>query len=257
MAVNWNDNFIALPVEDDNPGGGAEGIRDTRAGVDERMKQDHFWGEPKETVDGKVGGRHIEGTAVASVKDEDETQRISDGDKVQRYAIGVVQVDMTQLGAGNWRETAGVELDDESPRYDNRKKLIQIYFNDSDDIQQFVDVFNPDDVVSMHWDQLVGGDKEFTRALKAKGDDASLAVTEVPADFDPGDSDYDTNYVIPAKVFWKWIKDAKFHTVFDRTDGDNATLLSSSPGVHGHTYIDQDISANVIEGEIIRGAIWG
>jgi len=253
--INWNDNFIALPIAEDNPGEGAEAIRDVRKGVDERMKEDHFWGEPNE-VDGFVGGRHIEGSAVIGVLDEDSTQRVSDGEKVERYLIGVPRVDMNPLGAGNWREVAGTELNTETPRHDNRKKKLQLYFTDADSVSGFVDIFNPDEFVSMFWNQTIGGDKVFSRAAQAPADDESAAVIALPADFNPSDPDYDTEYVIPAKIFWKWLKNAKYHDLFDKSSSDNTTLLSATAGIHGALYIDKDISANVIEGEIIRGAVY-
>lgn len=256
MAISWNDTFIGLPVEDNNPGRGAEAIRDTRKGVDERMTGEHFWGDPEESTYAQVGGYHKEGSAVVKVIDEDSTQRDTDHERVSHNRVGTLSVDMQLLGSGNWRTVAGIDQATEGGEYPNRVKKVQLYFTDGDGVTQTIPLVNHDKLVNIDWDQTILGDKEFVRAVKGEADDDSIAVTALPADFNPSDAAYDTNYLIPAKLFWKWVKDGKFHNTFNKDDTDNAPLLSGTAGIHGALYVDQDISANVIEGEIVRGAVY-
>lgn len=255
-SVNWNDTFLTQPDDENNPGRGAEEIRDTRVGINERIAEDHFIGQNDELVLLEVGGTHREGTARALVDDEFDVARDTSGERVLRQNVGSLRVNMDLLGSGNWRTQAEVDLDTEDAARNNRKKSIQLYFTDADAISEFVTIFDPDAVVSTVYDQSISGDKVFTRAVEAPADDDTAAVAAVEADFNPNDALYDTDYVIPANVFWQWMHDAKFHNLFDSSSSDNTTLLSASTGIHGVNYIDKDLSANVITAEKVYGAVY-
>lgn len=255
MAI-WNDTFLATPPNEDNPGRGAEAIRNLKGAIEERLTLDHYWGETDELI--KLGGYHKEGSAVAKVLDADQTARNTAGSRIERTSLGTLEADMNLMtaGGGSWRAIAGVDQSAEGSYYDNRRKRVKIHFTDSDLLAQFVELFNPDRYTHIAWDQTIGGDKIFSRAVQAPPDDDSDAVASVPADFNPLDALYATEYLIPAEIFWKWMHDAKYHNLFDRTDVDNDSLLSAAAGIHGETYIEKDISADIIKAEKVYGATY-
>lgn len=255
--ATWNATFELLPRNGNNPGYGADAIRDLKGAIRERLDTEHIFGA-SETTTGKTGGLHREGSARAAVTDDAAlpTDRADTRVSSTTSEIGQVVVDMSILETARTQD--GDSLVALNGNYDDQyTKTISLVIPElttggtwDHDNTQLVAVFDAQAFMDLISDQTVRGVKLYVHSpeVPAVGVQSTLDATS--------DHQYDTDdadKVTTAAEIYFAIDDAKYQNLFDPDDIDNQDLVVV--GDNG-SYVNRNIKANEIHGEALYGTVW-
>lgn len=248
--ATWNSTYEALPQNTNNPGYGAQAIRELKVAIKERMNRFAVWGDD-ETSYSITGGTPREGSARASVYDSDYTNR--EDIVVPTNLIGQLVVDLEQRSTDRTVDDVDFADTDQSETA-NLNKVLRVVMYDSTLGTKVVPLFDYDSMVDIYQDQAVGGRKDFT---------LSPLVPNLKEITDPDWRDYiDLNDKLDAAVNVKEAYEgdmlAKFHNLFDPSDQDNIDEgIVATSGDHPNTeYVNKAVHVDQITANSIKGVVW-
>lgn len=252
----WDLTYEQGPRTSNNPGYGAQAIRDLKQDIRERLDRFNVWGATETSLD-LLGGTPREGSARVQVTDSGSTGRDDIiGEADQLVYVGQIKVDLSQRATD--READGIAFADSAQdNTANLKKTVSVVMHDDITETKVVELFTYDSMVDIFQDQSIGGRKTFTLSplvpdLRATGDT------------DPSWKEYverGENLTAAVNVQEAQVAhaDSKFHNPFDPEDADNQEPeygYNVTGGFENGPYMNQNLSVNTIKANAFYGMVW-
>lgn len=271
--ATWNSAFELIPVNNNDPGFGAQNIRELKAEIRGRLEVEHFFGA-NEDSDATLYGRHKEGSARATSLDNytgnaDRDPELDDQTKVGRIVIDTQDripadeklydgQDSTEIPAKfDTSNNSEKGLDD---RYRKIKALV--YDEATGGTPSWKTIFDIDDIVDVKFDQTIDGRKTFI--LEPKIPDPAIDV---------GGTDYGSDWFVTqldaASADEKRVATNLHNVRVQLISMLLADVLNPSSSLATYlesvddTYIDdttgfigRTIKVNNIEADSIKGVVW-
>lgn len=258
MAITWNNTYEQNPKNFNNPGYGANQIRQLKTAVRDRLDREHIFGQSESDLN-NVGGTHREGSARVYVNDPNNAVDSRQDRMDEPIDVGRVRVDFTQLDSAR-------TLDGEMQTGWDAERVKKIEVT-SDPVNGgsnpgWQNLFSADDFVDTSFDQDINGRKNFS---------LSPQVPDVPSEFFDDDYTYaegEDKYAVNVGQMAPKVSDAKYHNPFDVTlNADynvaqggtyykSTTINGVSQNVTNTTISTATINAEVVNAEQVLGVVW-
>jgi len=265
----WNSTYETLPQNVNNPGRGAEAVRELKTEIRSRLEVEQFFG-PNEDAEASRFGLNKEGSARVLVKDPYSVSGDRDPVVNDQLNAGRVEVNLEDREVGDVKlydgDTEATAPAGKFAPIDSKYRRLRVLAYDdlSGSIVGWKTLYDVDEVVDLKFDQNIDGRKNFTLPPIVKDQTVPSGRGEswFHTDFATGATENQKKIATNMDNVRNHLVEVLTSNTLDPADHIVTNfLLALNPLYVVNGYVDKTVKVTTIEaeniiGDRVEGAVW-